>query len=197
MEFLVLNPSSILQLKKGRKPNDRPRNHQLSSSIIFSFLRERGRIRIQKETAYKMTIKTVIDIRQPVAEVFKELVNPDNMPKWIEGFVRLEKVKGRRPRRGSISTQIHKDSKGQMELREEILLFERNKKFEIRLSHKNMDTKQSYEFVNQGKSMTRVILVTQTRLIPAFIAIFSVFMKGGMKRQQEANLMRFKKLMEK
>ena len=144
-----------------------------------------------------MTIKTVIDIRRPIAEVFTELVNPDNMSKWIEGFVKLEKVKGRRPRRGSISTQVHKDSKGRMELREEILLFERNKKFEIRLSHKNMDTKQSYEFISQGQSVTRVTLVTQTRLIPAFIAIFSIFMKGSMKRQQEANLMRFKKLMEK
>lgn len=144
-----------------------------------------------------MTIKTVIDIRRPVSEVFKELVNPDNMPKWIDGFVKLEKVKGRRPRRGSISNQIHKDAKGRMELKEEVLLFERNKKFEIRLSHKNMDTKQSYEFLSQGKSITRVILTTQTRLIPAFIAIFSVFMKGGMQRQQEANLMRFKKLMEK
>lgn len=144
-----------------------------------------------------MTIKTVIDIRQPVSVVFKELVNPATMPKWIDGFVKLEQVKGRRPRRGSISTQVHKDAKGRMELKEEILLFERNKKFEIRLSHKNMDTKQSYEFLNQGKSMTRVILTTQTRLIPAFIGIFSIFMKGGMKRQQDANLMRFKKLMEK
>lgn len=144
-----------------------------------------------------MTIKTVIDIRRPIAEVFTELVNPDNMSKWIEGFVKLEKVKGRRPRRGSISTQVHKDSKGRMELREEILLYERNKKFEIRLSHKNMDTKQSYEFISQGQSVTRVTLITQTRLIPAFIAIFSVFMKGSMKQQQEANLMRFKKLMEK
>lgn len=144
-----------------------------------------------------MTIKTVIDIRRPISEVFTELVNPDNMSKWIEGFVKLEKVKGRRPRRGSISTQVHKDSKGRMELREEILLFERNKKFEIRLSHKNMDTKQSYEFISQGQSVTRVTLITQTRLIPAFIAIFSVFMKGSMKQQQEANLMRFKKLMEK
>ena len=144
-----------------------------------------------------MTIKTVIDIRRPIAEVFKELVNPDNMPKWIEGFQKLEKVKGRRPRKGSISTQVHKDSKGRMELKEEILLFERNKTFEIRLSHKNMDTRQSYEFINQGKSMTRVILTTETRLIPAFIGIFSVFMKGGMRKQQEANLMRFKKLMEK
>ncbi len=144
-----------------------------------------------------MTIKTVIDIRRPISEVFTELVNPDNMPKWIEGFVKIEKVKGKRPRRGSISKQIHKDSKGRMELREEILLYERNKKFEVRLSHKNMDTKQSFEFVSQATAVTRVTLVTQTRLIPAFIAIFSVFMKGSMKRQQEANLMRFKKLMEK
>lgn len=143
-----------------------------------------------------MTIKTVIDIRRPISEVFTELVNPDNMPKWIEGFVKIEKVKGKRPRRGSISKQIHKDSKGRMELREEILLYERNKKFEVRLSHKNMDTKQSFEFVSQAPAVTRVTLVTQTRLIPAFIAIFSVFMKGSMKRQQEANLMRFKKLME-
>lgn len=144
-----------------------------------------------------MTIKTVIDIRRPISEVFTELVNPDNMPKWIEGFVKIEKEKGKRPRRGSISKQIHKDSKGRMELREEILLYERNKKFEVRLSHKNMDTKQSFEFVSQAPAVTRVTLVTQTRLIPAFIAIFSVFMKGSMKRQQEANLMRFKKLMEK
>lgn len=144
-----------------------------------------------------MTIKTVIDIRRPVAEVFKELVNPDSMSNWIDGFIKLEKVKGRRPRRGSISNQIHKDSKGRMELREEVLLFERNKRFELRLSHKNMDTKQSYEFINQDKSMTRVILTTQIRLIPAFIGIFSVFMKGSMRRQQEKNLMQFKKLMEK
>lgn len=142
-----------------------------------------------------MVIKTVIDIRQPIALVFKELVNPLNLPKWVNGFQKLESVKGRRPRKGSISKQIIKDSQGLMEIREEILNFDKNKHFEIRLSHKNMETHQHFQFLNKGKT-TRVILTTTTRLIPAIMAVFSIFMKGQMRKQQEADLMRLKKLLE-
>ncbi|MFT5833752.1 MAG: hypothetical protein ACI97N_001380 [Cognaticolwellia sp.] len=144
-----------------------------------------------------MIIKTVIDIRQPVAVVFKGLVEPSNMPKWIEGFQTLESVKGKRPRKGSISKHIFNDSKGRMEIQEEILKFDRNKKFEIRLSHKNMDTHQAFQFLNQGNEITRLILTTQTRLIPVFMGIFSIFMKSRMKKQQEADLKKFKYLVEK
>lgn len=144
-----------------------------------------------------MIIKTVIDIRQPVSIVFKNLVEPSNMPKWMANFQRLDTVKGKRPRKGSISTQVFSDSKGIMEMREEILGFERNQKFQLLLSHKNIETNQTFEFIPQSKDITRVILTNDIRLIPAFMGVFSVFMKGQMRQQQEENLMRFKKLLEK
>lgn len=142
-----------------------------------------------------MVIKTIIDIRKPVSVVFKELVNPKNLPKWVNGFQKLESVKGRRPRKGSVSKQIIKDSQGIMEIREEILKFEKDKNFEIRLSHKNMETHQHFAFAKEGKT-TRLTLTTTTRLIPAIMAVFSVFMKGQMRRQQEADLMKLKRLLE-
>lgn len=144
-----------------------------------------------------MVIKTIIDIRQPIAVVFKSLVEPANMPKWMANFQKLEAVKGKRPRRGSISTQVFKDSKGTMEMKEEVLNFERNKKFELQLSHKNIETHQTFEFIAQDKEITRLVLTNNISLVPAFMGIFSVFMKGQMRRQQEADLMRFKKLLEK
>lgn len=144
-----------------------------------------------------MIIKTVIDIRQPVAVVFKNLVEPLNMVKWMANFQKLEPVKGKRPRKGSVSTQFFKDSKGAMEMREEVLGFERNQKFKLLLTHENIETHQTFEFLPQSEDITRVILTNDIRLIPAFMGIFSVFMKGQMRRQQEADLMQFKKLLEK
>jgi uncharacterized protein YndB with AHSA1/START domain len=144
-----------------------------------------------------MIIKTVIDIRQPITMVFKTLVEPENMVKWMANFQKLESVKGRRPRKGSISKQIFKDSKGIMEMKEEVLNFEKNKKFELQLSHKNIETHQTFEFIAHDKEITRLILTNHIRLVPAFMGVFSIFMKGQMRRQQEADLMKFKKLLEK
>ncbi len=143
-----------------------------------------------------MTIKTIIDIQEPVTKVFQGLLTPENMPKWIEGFEKLQPIKGKRPRKGSVSNHIFRDTKGKLIVMETVLNYEKDKKFEILLSHKNMETNQSFELHSQG-DITRLILTTNTRLIPAFMGIFSIFMKSQMKKQQETDLRKFKKLLEK
>ncbi len=143
-----------------------------------------------------MTIKTIIQIEAPVSSVFRKLTDGKNLKNWIEGFKKIKSISGRRPNKGSISKQIFEDAKGLMEVEEEILYYDRNKEFQVKLSHKNMLTLETYEFVNQGDS-TRLILTTNIRLIPMFIGIFAPFMKPQMRKLQEANLMRFKRLLEK
>jgi hypothetical protein len=143
-----------------------------------------------------MTIKTIIQIEAPVSKVFSSLTDGKNLKNWQEGFKKLKSISGRRPNKGSISKQVFEDAKGFMEVEEEILYYDRNKEFQVKLSHKNMLTMETYEFVNQGDS-TRLILTTNIRLIPMFIGIFAPFMKPQMRNLQEANLRRLKRLLEK
>lgn len=143
-----------------------------------------------------MKIKTVIQINRPIEKVFQYLTNARNMRLWVMGLQQVKPVKGRRPTKGSLSTQIFKDEKGLLEVKEEVLKFEKNKAFELQLSHKNMETTQSYTFT-KNETGTRVTVNTYTRLIPAFIGIFGFFMKGQMRRQQETDLKKLKQLLEK
>ncbi len=139
-----------------------------------------------------MKIKTVIQINHSTEKVFRYLTNSRNMPEWMMGLQKIKSVKGRRPAKGSISTQVFKDAKGLMEVKEEVVEFERNKTFALQLSHKNMETTQLFSLA-ANEDGTKLTVETQTRLIPAFIGIFGVFMKDQMRRQQEQDLKKLKR----
>ena len=141
----------------------------------------------------KFSSETII--KRSVKEVFRFTISHKNLSKWVDGFQTYKSIKGRNRGIGSTATHIYKDSAGILEVHEEVLEIITGKSFKSRLSHKNMDTILSFRFLDHGDH-TKLVVEAQVKLKPAIFNLFSFFMKGQMKKQQQADIRRLKHLIE-
>ncbi len=142
-----------------------------------------------------MKFSSEIIINRSVKEVYRFAVSPKNLNKWVNDFQSYKPIKGRNRKKGSTATHIYEDQAGKLEVHEEVLDITPEKLFKTRLSHKNMNTVLEFRFLNQGGS-TKVVTDTYVKLKPAVFNLFSFFMKGQMKKQQQADLRRLKNVVE-
>lgn len=142
-----------------------------------------------------MKFSSEVIINRSTKEVYRFAVSHKNLSRWIDGFESYKSIKGRNRGKGSTATHIYKDSAGKLEVHEEVLDLVPEKSFKSRLSHKNMDTILEFRFLDQGSS-TKVVTDTHVKLKPAVFNLFSFFMKGQMKKQQQTDLRRLKHLVE-
>jgi len=142
-----------------------------------------------------MKFSSQVIIRRPIKEVYRFTVSHKNLSQWLDGFQAYKSIKGRNRGVGSQATHIYQDSAGKLEVHEEVLAVIPDKSFKSRLTHKNMDTTLEYRFLDQGDE-TKVVTDTHVKLKPAVFNLFSFFMKGQMKKQQQADLRKLKHLLE-
>jgi polyketide cyclase/dehydrase/lipid transport protein len=142
-----------------------------------------------------MKFSSEIIINRSVQEVFRFTTSHKNLSRWVDGFQTFKSIKGRNRGEGSTATHIYQDSAGLLEVHEEVMEITSDKLFKSRLTHKNMDTILAFKFLNQGNS-TKIITETKVRLKPAIFNLFSLFMKGQMKKQQQADLRKLKNVIE-
>lgn len=144
-----------------------------------------------------MKFQTSIIIYKSVAEVYRYTLHPQNMNKWVQGFQQFKPGKGRKRAKGSTAIQIFNDGGQVTEIQEEVLENIINQHFTFRLSHKNMESEVNYHFLNQGDQVTKLLVKAKVRLKPRIFNLFALFVKGPMKRQQEQDLAKLKKLIER
>lgn len=142
-----------------------------------------------------MKFSSEIIINRSVKEVYRFTVSPRNLSRWVGDFQSFKAGKGKARSKGSSGTHIYKDSAGILEVNEEVIDLRADKFFKSRLSHKNMDTTLEFKFLDQGGA-TKVVTDTHVKLKPAVFNLFSFFMKGQMKKQQQADLRRLKNVIE-
>ncbi len=142
-----------------------------------------------------MKFHSEVTINRPVKEVYRFTVSHKNLSKWIDGFEAYRAVKGRNRSKGSKAIHVYKDAAGKLEVNEEVLDLIPEKSFVTKLSHKNMDTRLEFRFLDQG-NRTKIIADANVRLKPPIFNLFSFFMKSRMKEQQQADLRRLKHLLE-
>ncbi len=142
-----------------------------------------------------MKFSSEIIINRSIKEVYRFTISHKNLSRWIDGFQAYKSTKGRNRGLGSEAVHIYQDSAGKLEVREEVLEINPEKNFKSRLTHKNMDTTLEFRFLDQGGS-TKVVTDTYVKLKPAVFNLFSIFMKGQMKKQQMGDLRRLKNVVE-
>jgi len=147
-----------------------------------------------KETL-DMKFSSEIIINHPIKEVYRFTVSHKNLSRWVDGFQSYKAIKGRNRGKGSTSTHIYQDSAGKLEVHEEVLEVVKGKSFKSRLTHKNMDTVLEIRFLDQGES-TKVIADANVKLKPQIFNLFSLFMKGQMRKQQQGDLRKLKRVIE-
>ncbi len=138
-----------------------------------------------------MKFQSEIIIDKPVKEVFQFTVNPKNLSRWIDGFVKFKPLSGKARKVGSVGIHIYNDKAGKLEVREEVLVHNPFKNFKTHLSHKNMDTTLDLQFLDQGDS-TKLLAQTTVKLKPFLFNLAAPFVKSPMKNQQLADLKRLK-----
>ena len=167
---------------------DTSNSNRFSKEAFFMF-------QLDKYFQKTMNFRSEITINKPVKEVFKYVINPKNLSKWVDGFEKFKPQKGKPRQLGSVGTHIYNDKDGKLEVREEVLANEPDKILKTHLSHKNMETTLTFRFLNQGDS-TKLIAETKVRLKPFIFNLASPFVKTPMKKQQQADLDRLKKRLE-
>ncbi len=145
-----------------------------------------------------MTFESSIFIQQPPQAVFRFVaLEPKQMKLWVKGFERY-KAKGSSKRQpGSRGVQIFNDGGQRTEVQEEVLDLTPYELFRCVLTHRNMVSRQTYRFLDQGASQTKLQVETQVKLRPALFNVFAFFVKRPMRKQQEEDLQRLKRVLEK
>jgi uncharacterized protein YndB with AHSA1/START domain len=144
-----------------------------------------------------MTFTTSVYIEKPLSDVYRYVVlEPKHMKNWVQGFDAYRVQTGRKRKTGSVATQVFNDDGHKTEVREEVLEIKPNQRFRCLLSHRNMLSEQDFQFLNQGDGRTKLLVETEVKLRPALFNLFSFFMKGPMRRQQQADLERLKSILE-
>lgn len=95
-----------------------------------------------------------IEINRPLHEVADLFANPDNLPRWQDGFVRKELVSGTEGQDGAVS-KLHYSYRGrEMELTETVVANRLPDSFEAHYHHTHMDNTLETTFTALGGDRT-------------------------------------------
>lgn len=135
-----------------------------------------------------------IEINLPREKVIKLFDNPDNMPKWQEGFISFKPIKGKPGEEGSTAKLNYKMGKREVEMIETIT--KRNLPDEFNTTYKAKGVFNIIEnrFIDQGTT-TKWITVNEFRF-NGFMKLIAFFMPGAFKKQSFKYMKDFKKFAE-
>lgn len=141
----------------------------------------------------KFRIKIPFD-KKP-SEVYQLMCSTNAMVKWEKNFNGFQPVKGQKRRLGSIGNRIYHEPDGEItKIKEEITEVKKNQLLAYQLTHNNFLSYVECKFIDQG-GQTLLIEDTDVKFRPAILNLVGFFMKGSMKKQREADLNKFKELL--
>jgi len=145
-----------------------------------------------KETRYT----TEIQINRPVAEVFSAFTNPDLLKEWIPEIESMETVVETPHKVGSKYKMVIVNEGEKVEMLEEILAYELNKKMTFSFDADNMLKTDAYFFSEKGNST----LISKESICKSDSYIMSCifpYFKVMLKEIDQGYLDKFKTVVEK
>ncbi|MGB0982593.1 MAG: SRPBCC family protein [Saprospiraceae bacterium] len=143
----------------------------------------------------KFTISTTIKTSLP--EAFRYLTSSSKLGEWMKDFQSIKTTSGRRTKVGGVSKLIFKDAKSAYSIKEEVLGFERNERFEIELEHTEIITRINYRFGAKDARTTILVADYQVKFKNPLNRIFGIFFKIPMRNQQQEDLTRLKNKLDR
>ena len=141
-----------------------------------------------------MNYRNEIDINLPRKRVVELFDNPDNMPKWQEGFVSFEPLSGKPGEEGSKAKLQYKMGKREVEMIETITKRNLPEEFNGIYEARGVFNIVNNSFVEQGES-TKWISDNEFRF-SGFMKLIAFFMPGAFKKQSMKYMKDFKKFAE-
>ena len=142
----------------------------------------------------KFTITLTINKSTP--EVFRYLTSSAKLGEWMRDFQSIKSIKGRRSKVGGKSKLMMRDTRSSFSIEEEILEFDRNKRFKVQLDHSEMMTAIDYQFGDNGDT-TILIAKYHIGFKNVLNSFFGLFFKIPMRNQQREDLQKLKRKVEK
>lgn len=104
-----------------------------------------------------------IEINRPVEEVFRYMNDPANMKKWMGGLVDVIPLTSGGPEPGAKARQVFVENGRRIELLEEMLIYEPNRRVKIRASGDAFEVTADYTLHDIG-GRTRIEYVSDLRM---------------------------------
>lgn len=139
-----------------------------------------------------MKFTITIEIKERKEEVFRYLTSPVKLTEWTKGLQSIKPTKGRRSKAGGTSKLFFKEQKTTFTVLEEVLVFDRNNQFKIRLDHQEIISEVDYYFRTKDNH-TVIIAKYHIQFKNVFNRALGIFFRGPMKKQQADDLKRLKR----
>jgi len=136
-----------------------------------------------------------VEIGRPVAEVYRQFADPDNLPRWIAGLQKLETISGTPGEVGSVTRHTYLEKGRIVELVETVTAIEPEKHFGGHLEGQGVSVNIFVDFVDKGER-TLMRFRSDFRSQGLMMRLMLPFMKGAVRKRQEGDLRRFKELVE-
>jgi hypothetical protein len=136
-----------------------------------------------------------VHINKPVDISFMVFTDPSKMEEWLTGFKKMEWIQGMPAMPGSLMRLTLEINGREVEITEEVLAFEWNRRFAFRLHHKKIKVDCDYTFVaSDMNSKIKSSMMVQGKNV--FWRTINVFMKGKMQKQNQEDLEKLKAVIE-
>ena len=134
-------------------------------------------------------------VNKSAKEAWAVMNDETNLPKWIEGFKRVEPVSGTPNTVGAVSNVYVEDQGQEMVMQETITAVKENEHMAMNFTMDFMDMDYEISFDEQGGQTT---IKSESTVKGNGIMAKSMisFMKGSMKSQEDTNLGKLKALIE-
>ena len=136
-----------------------------------------------------------ITVNKSAKEAWAVMNDETNLPKWIEGFKRVEPVSGTPNTVGAVSNVYVEDQGQEMVMQETIMSVKENEHMAMNFTMDFMDMDYKMSFDEQGG---KTVIKSESTVKGNGIMAKSMisFMKGSMKSQEDTNLGKLKALIE-
>lgn len=143
-----------------------------------------------------MKFRIQITLGRSPKQAFKLMRDTQAMHEWETNFTSFQAIKGARRKINSTGYRIYTEPDGvKTKVKEEVTAVKLDEKFAYQLTHQQFMSYVECRFIDQG-TQTLLIEETEVRFRPALLNLLGFFMKGSMKKQRRADLMKFKQILE-
>lgn len=143
-------------------------------------------------------LDTTITINKPVKEVWDYMDNPDNLPKWLNGFERYEFVSGEYGKVGAKGIHHYNENGRKYTMNEEVVEMREYEFIKLNVTSKSLDMIIENEFTAVDQNTTTLRAVAEFTRASLFMKVMmKLFMPiKKAQAQHDEQLVRFKQLVE-
>jgi carbon monoxide dehydrogenase subunit G len=136
-----------------------------------------------------------VEINRPVEQVFRYMNDPNNLTKWLGGLVEITPLTNGEARVGSKTRQVFEENGRKIEMIEEVVIYEPNRRVKIKGASKMFDLTADYQLHDLG-GRTRIDYETEVQMNGLLFKLLDMLMAGSGRKKLAEDFARLKAQVE-